>query len=56
MPHIYEEYLRVIYEMSSDNICNFDDTLFIEQDSNEIVLSIKNYKMKGGFSDFIFTP
>lgn len=55
IPHIYQEYLRVIYEIvDNDTVCHFDNTLFLENDTNEVALTIKNYKKQGGLSHFMF--
>ena len=41
------EYLRVIYELTrKDNVCRFDDTLFVEEDTDTVALTIKDYKFK----------
>lgn len=38
----------------NDNICHFDESLFSEDDVDTVSLTIKNYKKKGGISDFLF--
>ena len=51
VPTVYMEYLRVIYELTrKDNVCRFDDTLFVEEDTDTVALTIKDYKLKGGLS------
>jgi len=56
VPKIYEEYLRVIYEaLRNDNICHFDETLFCEGPSDEVALTIKNYDVDRGMSQFLHT-
>ena len=57
IPSIYQEYLRVIYEaVKNDSVAHFDSSLFEDKDSNEVALTIKNYRRIGGLSEFMSNP